>query len=165
MTSADSVHTVRVELDRLVADFERCLAEVLSAAEAAGVNPADVRADLLLIERAYDRRLAILERSLELSSAGDDIEDRAWEFRHRRLDSFVKVEVKAYIGRVAPRPSTASVFANAAARVAAPTAKPEVVEAPAVQMMTCATCGAPRLQHVLYGSCAFCGAPLFPQEV
>lgn len=162
MTSADSASDLRVELDRLVADFERCLAEVLSAAEHARINAADVRADLLVIERAYDRRLAILERSLERSRVGDALEDRAWEFRHRRLAEFVKVEVKAYIGRVAPRPTTASVFAAAAGKArAARAAKAPVETVAPVNMMTCATCAAPRLQHVLYGKCAFCGEPFF----
>ncbi len=135
-----------------------------------GANAADVRAVLLAIERIFTARLGQLERELsaesyEVGSILDALEDELWTFRYRRLSTLVKDQLAVYIQRVAPAPSVSNVFAAAAREVQNTDGAQAVAEArpPRVDIILCSRCGAPRLEHVLYDSCAYCGTPFFPR--
>lgn len=122
-----------------------------------GANPAEVRAVLLAVQALYDARLAAVERAV-LPDASDEVSDALWTFRHRRLASLVADELAAYIKIAAPRPSVASVFANAARSASA--IAPARVESQR-ELLRCKTCGAPRQADGLYGNCLYCGRALF----
>lgn len=184
MTSGASIV---VEFDKLRAELDAVLAEVLGVARTAATttsawsaileamtgqrsgglppagesaNPAEVRSVLLAVCRRYEQRLEIVERAIRAHEVGDAIEDAVWAFRHRRLARLVSEEVEAYIKVVTPKPSVASVFARAAnaGRASAPVA---LAANPRVQLHRCVTCGAPRLGKGLYGNCLYCGHPFF----
>lgn len=134
-----------------------------------GANAADVRAVLMVIERRFSERLArveagLTERNYGVGSSLDGLEEAMWTFRHRRLNDFVQVEVAGYLRIVAPTPSVTSVFAAAAQKAQQIQQEPLVEPLPArVDIMLCNRCGSPRLEDVLYGSCAYCGEEFFPR--
>lgn len=129
-----------------------------------GANPAEVRTVLIGVKSAYDRRLRVVERASKQCEIPEELDDAIWNFRHRRLDSFVNDELAGYIKIVTPRPTVAGAFARAAnqARTAAPLVP---LAAPSVQLHRCATCAAPRLGDGLYGNCLYCGHPFFTGRV
>lgn len=182
-----SKNSVAAEFDRLVREFDACIAEVIEIATIAGAtdgaawgcivkattgeppdilvtssgaaNPAQVRKVLLGVQAAYEQRLHDIEHMVRAYRPADEVVDAIWEFRHRRLDRFVAEEVAAYIKVVAPRPSVGSVFAKAAKR--APNKPPTAMPTSSSQLYRCKTCSAPRLRDHLYGNCVYCGHPFF----
>ena len=184
--------SVASDFDRLQRELASCLGEVLGMASCAatttgaawlaiveattgqgrsglpaagtGANPAEVRTVLQAVKLLYEQRLRVVERASKQCEIPEELEDAIWNFRHRRLDSFVNDELGAYIKLVTPRPSVGGVFAKAANQARA-TAAPPVSAAPTAQLHRCKTCGAPRLGDGLYGNCLYCGHPFFTGRV
>jgi len=123
-----------------------------------GANPAEVRAVLLAVQTLYEARLLMVEQHMSTGER-DELDDRIWWFRNRRLRELVANELAAYIKIAAPRPSIANVFAKAARNVGV-AAQVELRDAH-VQLHRCERCGAPRRTDGLYGNCLYCGRALF----
>jgi|SRR5579859_2113878 hypothetical protein len=126
-------------------------------------HPSEVREVLVALHAACAARLPP-------EAPGES--EAMWDFRHRRMPDFVRVQTSAYIARVTQKTDVKSLFAQAAGRVrpqAAPSGRlpPRAVadgSAPSVSVRVCRSCGSAREADTVYGSCGFCGTAFFPEQ-
>lgn len=123
-----------------------------------GENASIVRKVLMWVVQTFGTKLEVLE--VGMSSGFDALEDRIWTLRNRRLSSLVRDEVDVYLRANQAKPSTTSIFAQAATAAKARTAA-EHSASPTVTLHRCKACGATRPLETQYGACSYCGHDFF----
>ncbi|MBK7882708.1 MAG: hypothetical protein IPJ81_01905 [Chitinophagaceae bacterium] len=126
-----------------------------------GALPVEVREVFIRLKEKYDKICKELRGNYAKAlQEEDEIEEKLWEFEHRKLSDFVETETKKYIKKI-KKPvdnSLDNLLQNAEQNKNKWSSNLQDAKS---YMIRCKSCGAARLLTDQYDNCKFCGSELF----